>query len=74
MCEDKKIDTNDDVDFEKTNEEKASIAVEIVNLLVDKNCTIDEAKDILNGARWTIEHTSKVQKFEWKANSDNEKI
>lgn len=59
--------------FEKTTEEKVAIAVEIVNLLSAKKCTIDEAYEILNSAKWTIEHTSTVQKFEWKANPNVEK-
>ena len=54
--------------FEKTTEEKVGIAVEVVNLLSAKKCTVDEAYEILNSAKWTIEHTSTVQKFEWKAN------
>lgn len=59
--------------FEKTTEEKVGIAVEVVNLLSAKKCTIDEAYEILNRAKWTIEHTSTVQKFEWKANPNMEK-
>ncbi|MEE1005942.1 MAG: helix-turn-helix transcriptional regulator [Acutalibacteraceae bacterium] len=59
--------------FEKTTEEKVGIAVEVVNLLSAKKCTIDEAYEILNSAKWTIEHTSTVQKFEWKANPNVEK-
>lgn len=58
---------------EKTAEEKVAIAVEVVNLLSTKKCTIDEAYEILNNAKWTIEHTSKVQKFKWKANLNNAK-
>lgn len=58
---------------EKTAEEKISITVDVVNILAEKNCTVDEAREILNSAKWTIEHTTKVQKFNWKANSDNEK-
>lgn len=60
--------------MEKSREEKLAIGVEVVNFLAEKNCTIDEAKEILDSAKWTIEHTSTVQKFEWTANSDNEKI
>lgn len=57
----------------KTTEEKVAIAVEIVNLLSAKKCTIDEAYEILNSVKWTIEHTSTVQRFEWTANPNNEK-
>ena len=57
----------------KTSEERVAIAVEVVNLLSTKKCTIDEAYEILNNAKWTIEHTSTVQKFEWKANPNVEK-
>ena len=59
--------------FEKTAEEKVKIAVEVVNLLSAKKCTIDEAYEILNSVKWTIEHTSTVQRFEWTANPNNEK-
>lgn len=59
--------------FAKTSEERVAIAVEVVNLLSTKKCTIDEAYEILNNAKWTIEHTSMVQKFEWTANPNNEK-
>ena len=58
---------------EKTTEEKVGIAVEVVNLLSAKKCTVDEAYEILNSVKWTIEHTSTVQKFEWKANPNVEK-
>ena len=50
---------------EKTEKKQAVIAVEIVNLLAKKKCTIDDAREILNMAERTIRGTSKVQEFDW---------
>lgn len=55
-----------------TAEKQVDIAVEIVNLLAKKKCTIDEACEILNMAERIIKSTSKVQKFDWTSN-DNKK-
>ena len=56
---------------QKSKEEMCAISVDVVNFLAEKNCTIDEAKNILETAKWTIEHSSKVQKFKWPLNPDN---
>ena len=56
---------------EKSREEKAKIVLEVVNLLAEKNCTIDDASEIVNCVRWTIEHTSTVQKIKQSDISDN---
>lgn len=52
---------------EKSVEEKTRISVKVVNFLSKKDCTIDEAFEILKSAGRIIKRTSKVQKFKWSA-------
>ncbi len=56
--------------MEKSINEKVAISVEILNFLSEKNCTIDEAMEILNRAGKTITQTSTVQKFNWVPNPE----
>ena len=51
--------------LEKTAEDIALIAKEVVNLLADKKCTIDEADNILRIARMSIDSTSMVHRLNY---------
>ncbi len=44
-----------------SNEEKAEIMREIVNLLAKKKCTVTDAEDILNGAGLSIKYSTIIQ-------------
>ncbi len=58
---------------EKNTKEIAMISAKIVNLLANEKCTVDEAKQCLSGAHWTVEHTSMVQRLNYLTNSNDEK-
>ena len=47
----------------KTSEEIALIAKDVINLLAEKNCTIDDADNVFRIAKMSIDSTSTVQKL-----------
>lgn len=51
--------------LEKTAEDIALIAKEVINLLADKKCTIDEANNVLRIARMSIDSTTIVHKLDY---------
>ena len=50
---------------QKTKEEIALIAKDIINVLAKESCTIEEADNVLRIAKWSIDSTSTVQKLEY---------
>lgn len=46
-------------------EKIALIAKDIINMLAEKNCTIEEAEDVLRIAKSGINSTSTVRKLEY---------
>lgn len=51
--------------LEKTAKDIALIAKEVVNLLADKKCTIDEADNVLRITKMSIDSTAMVRKLEY---------
>ena len=49
----------------KTKEEIALISKEIINLLAEKNCTIEDADNVLRIAKLGIDGTATVRKLEY---------
>ena len=52
--------------LEKTAKDIALIAKEVVNLLADKKCTIDEADNVLRITKISIDSTAMVRKLEYQ--------
>ncbi len=50
---------------EKTTEEIAFIAKDIINILAKKNCTVADADNALRIARKSIDNTTTVRKLEY---------
>lgn len=51
--------------LEKTAKDIALIAKEVVNLLADKKCTIDEADNVLRITKMSIDSTSMVHRLNY---------
>ena len=51
--------------YQKPSDEIAEIAKEVINLLADKKCTVEDADNVLRIAKLGIDGTSKVQKLEY---------
>ena len=51
--------------LEKTAEDIALIAKEVISLLADKKCTINEADNVLRITKMSIDSTAMVRKLEY---------